>query len=119
MGSGTSKWLKDVDLTKEVDPQTAQRIWDNYDVNHDGFLDKEETKKFIKEWCHYHEIKDVDTAFHKFWATFELREELKISKEDLLGELSFVPSKQMTIEESLLSALSNSGEAARARSLSY
>lgn len=87
MGSQSSKWLKDVDLHKEVDFATAQRIWNNYDVNHDGFLDKEETKKFIKEWCSYHEIKDVDTEFHKFWATFELREELKISKEDLLGEL--------------------------------
>lgn len=115
MGSSSSKWLKDVDLTKEVDPQTAERIWDNYDVNHDGFLDKEETKKFIQEWCHYHEIKDVETEFHKFWATFELREELKISKEDLLGELTIIPSMEMTVEGKLLNALSNSVEAARAR----
>jgi hypothetical protein len=119
MGSKSSKWLKDVDLKKEVDIMTAQRIWDNYDINHDGFLDKEETKKFIREWCQYHEIKDVETEFHKFWATFELREELKISKEDLLGELSIAASSPsastLKVEDQLLTSLSNSVDATRAR----
>ena len=72
MGGASSKWLKDLDLSKPIDIAYTEKVFAEFDTDHNGVLDREETQRLVKKWCTHHGLDSVQSGirFQTFWDKF-------------------------------------------------
>jgi hypothetical protein len=87
MGSASSKWLAQLDLSQPVDAATTERIFNEYDKDRNGFLDGSEAKLFVEEWCKHYGVKDPCHVVKCFFDTFDADGDGKITKAELIGPM--------------------------------
>jgi len=85
MGTASSQWLAQLDLSKPVDAATTELIFNEYDKDHNGYLDGWEAKQFVEEWCKHYGVKDPCQAIQSFFDTFDADKDGKITKAELIG----------------------------------
>lgn len=84
--SSATTWLKDVGLEVPVDAKTGAQIWTQYDLNHNGVLDRTEAEKFIHDWSRAHNVKPSKQQVDHFFETFDTNKNGKISRAEIVGE---------------------------------
>jgi hypothetical protein len=85
MGTASTKWLAQLDLSQPVDAATTELIFNEYDKDHNGYLDGWEAKQFVEEWCKHYGVKDPSNAIQCFFDTFDADKDGKITKAELIG----------------------------------
>jgi Ca2+-binding EF-hand superfamily protein len=106
MGHASSaEWLKDVGFDAPLDEKTCAKIWAQYDLNHDGLLDRHEATRFIHDWCQSHNVQPTKEQVDNFFETFDKNKDGKISRADVVGEHKLEPSE---VNEAILKAMAKS-----------
>lgn len=77
-------WMKKVDLTKPVSAEAVQQIFARFDSDGNGYLDEQEVKLFLVEFCKV-AGEDLKTLEPSFWAKFDKNKDRKITKDELLN----------------------------------
>lgn len=86
-GAASSRWLKDLDLTKPIDMGFTEKVFAEFDKDHNGVLDREETQRLVRKWCNHHGLDAAQSGvrFQAFWDKFAVGG--VITKEVLMGNL--------------------------------
>jgi len=80
---GAVEWLKTVSLTPNA--ADVERIFEEFDSNHDGVLERDEFNSFIAAWCKYHKVKDVKAKQAEIWAKTDLNADGRVTKAEVMG----------------------------------
>jgi mitogen-activated protein kinase kinase kinase len=102
MGNASSKWLKNLDLTKPIDIGFTERVFAEFDTDHNGVLDKDEALVFVRKWCTFHGMGDSHGArFQEFWNQFAVGG--VITKDVLMGTREHTRGEHRSTGSSIMS----------------
>lgn len=84
MGAKPSSFLKDVDLKRGLNVKQTEQVFDRFDTDRNGVLDRVEANAFLIAWC-----KEMNYVYSRelarlFWAAFDANKDGLISKAELL-----------------------------------
>jgi len=87
--SGSNQHLKSLDITSPLTTQQVVQIWNRFDTNRSGYLEKEQADAFVTEWCKAQDIIDpvqVAKVRTLFWEHYDVVGDGRIAQWEIMNE---------------------------------
>jgi len=89
MGGKSTKLLRALDISNPLSIQQVMLIWNRFDTNRSGYLEKEQADAFVESWCKANGIVDAEQVAKVrslFWEHYDVVGDGRIARWEIMNE---------------------------------